>query len=168
MFATPAPLILPTSKGSPDYNQRHHPYSGLLSSMHTWGIYNGRYGFTTAGRLNRISPDDKPAVDAMLAVELARQDALKTELGKSPETAARVEQAFTHVPLSSTADTTITIKPRGDGVYALTPFPLASDGAAFAYAYRNITPHQHERDRGWAKILRNTPTEWETLRLVPG
>lgn len=199
VFATPAPLILPTSKGSPDYNQRHHAYSGLLSSMHTWGIYNGRYGFTTAGRLNRISPDDKPAVDAMLAVELARQNALKAELATSPDTAAwieegrlfqnykllqfcdlmaiyfntthadaRVEQVFTHVPISPTADTSITITPRGDGVYALSPFPLASDGAAFAFAYRNVTPHQHEREGGWANILRAAPTSWEILRLVAG
>jgi hypothetical protein len=199
VFAMPAPLILPTSRGSPDYNQRHHPYSGLLSSMHTWGIYNGRYGFTTAGRLNRISPDDKPAVDAMLTVELSRQNALKAELATSPETAAwieegrlfqnykllqfcdlmaiyfntqhaaaRAEQAFTHVPLSSTADTTITITPRGDGVYALTPFPLASDGAAFAFAYRNINSRPHEREGGWAVVMRTAPTHWETFRLVAG
>ena len=93
VFGTPARHILPTSKGSPDYNQRHHPYCGLLSSMHTYGIYTGRYGFSSAGRLNRISPDDKPAVDAMLAVELERQSALKAELGRAVETATWVEQA---------------------------------------------------------------------------
>lgn len=199
VFATPAPLILPTSKDSPDYNQRHHPYSGLLSSMHTWGIYNGRYGFTTAGRLSRIAPEDKPAVDAMLAVELSRQNALKAELSTSPETAgwieegrlfqnykllqfcdllaiyfntrhaaARTEQDFTHVPQSKDADTTVTITPRGEGVYALAPFPLACSGAEFAFAYRNISPGQHERDGGWAKVLRDTPTAWETFRLVAG
>jgi hypothetical protein len=26
VFGTPARHILPTSRGSPDYNQRHHPY----------------------------------------------------------------------------------------------------------------------------------------------
>lgn len=92
VFATPARYILPTSKGSPDFNQRHHPYCGLLSSMHTWGIYNGRYGFSSAGRLNRISPDDKPAVDAMLAGELERQTALKAKLVASTETASWVEE----------------------------------------------------------------------------
>ncbi len=199
VFGTPAPLILPTSKGSPDYNQRHHPYSGLLSSMHTWGIYNGRYGLTTAGRLNRISPDDKPAVDAMLAGELARQDELKAELAKSAETAAwieegrlfqnykllqfcdllaiyfnyvhiaaRTEQTFTHVPLSKDRDTSITISPRGNDVYALAPFPLASERAEFAFAYRNISPGQHDREGGWAKVLRDAPTEWETFRFVAG
>jgi hypothetical protein len=92
VFGTPARHILPTSRGSPDYNQGHHPYCGLLSSMHTWGIYNGRYGFASTGRLNRIAPDEKPAVDAMLAVELERQAALKAELSRSTETASWVEE----------------------------------------------------------------------------
>lgn len=88
VFSTPSQHILPTSMGSPDYNQRHHSYCGLLSSMHTYGIYNGRYGFTTAGRLRSIAPQDQAAVDAMLGFELDRQAALKAELGRSPETAA--------------------------------------------------------------------------------
>src|SRR5262249_42011007 len=92
VFGTPARCILPTSKGSPDFNQRHHPYCGLLSSMHTWGIYNGRYGFTRAGRLNRIGAEDRPAVDAMLAGELERQATLKAKLGASAETADWVEE----------------------------------------------------------------------------
>jgi hypothetical protein len=92
VFGTPAQHILPTSKGSPDYNQRHHPYCGLLSSMHTWGIYNGRYGFSSAGRLNRVFLDDKPAVDAMLADELERQTRLKAKLGDATETANWIEE----------------------------------------------------------------------------
>lgn len=199
VFATPARHILPTSKGSPDYNERHHPYSGLLSSMHTWGIYNGRYGFSAAGRLNRIAPEDKPAVDAMLAHELERQAALKAELARSPETAAwiaedrlfqnykllqfcdllaiyfnyvhpdlRAEQTFTHVPKSRGEDTTITIQPRGDSTYALSPFPFACDGAEFAFPGRPITPGQHEREGGWAVVLRDTPTEWERFTLIEG
>jgi hypothetical protein len=92
VFSTPARHILPTSRGSPDYNQRHHSYCGLLSSMHTWGIYNGRYGFSSAGRLNRIAHEDKPAVDSMLAFELERQAALKADLGLSAETADWIEE----------------------------------------------------------------------------
>lgn len=199
VFATPARYILPTSKGSPDYNQRHHPFCGLLSSMHTWGIYNGRYGFSAAGRLNRIAPEDKPAVDAMLEAELARQKALKVELARSPETAAwieedwlfqnykllqfcdllaiyfnyvhaeqRAEQTFTHVPMSRTEDTSITIRPKGDETYALSPFPFACDGAEFAFPGRSITPGQNEHEGGWSKVLRDTPTEWERFTLIGG
>ena len=92
VFATPAPLILPTSSASPDFNQRHSAYAGLLSSMHTWGIYNGRYGFSNAGRLSRISDADKPAVEAMLAREIERQKKLKAELSNSLETARWIEE----------------------------------------------------------------------------
>src|ERR671923_1564049 len=31
---TPAQYITVTSRRSPDFNHRHHPYCGLLSSMH--------------------------------------------------------------------------------------------------------------------------------------
>ena len=199
VFATPARHILPTSKGSPDYNQRHHPYCGLLSSMHTWGIYNGRYGFSSASRLNRISPDDKPAVDAMLAVEMERQTALKVELGQSTETAdwveegrlfqnykllqfcdllaiyyntahveQRTEQTLTHVPISRDRDVTVTVRPKSPGVYALSPFPFTCDGAEFAFASRPLSPGQSEHQCGWSAVLRKTPTEWETFRLVAG
>ncbi len=199
VFASPARHILPTSKASPDYNERHHAYSGLLSSMHTWGIYNGCYGFSSAGRLNRIAPDDKPAVDAMLQGELDRQARLKAELSCSPETAAwveekrlfqhykllqlcdllaiyfnynhptlRAEQTFTHVPLASDRDVDVTIRPAGDGVYALAPFPFAASGAEFAFPSRPIAPSQEEAEGGWADVLAKTATHWERFTLVAG
>jgi len=167
--------------------------------MHTWGIYNGRYGFTSAGRLNRISSDDRPAVDAMLAGELERQTTLKAKLGASTETAdwveegrlfqnykllqfcdllaiyfntihaeARSEQTFTHVPFGREHDVTVTIRPKAAGIYALSPFPFAADGAEFAFAGRCVFPGQHEREGGWAGMLTRAPTQWETFRLVAG
>lgn len=197
VFSTPARHILPTSKASPDYNERHHAYCGLISSMHTWGIYNGRYGVSSAGRLDRLSPDDRPAVEAMLQAELDRQTRLKDELSHSAETATwieerrlfqhykllqfcdllaiyfnythpalRAEQAFTHVPISRDRDTDVTIRPAGDGVYALSPFPFAASGAEFAFPSRPIAPGQNEPDGSWASVLRTTPSRWERFTLV--
>jgi hypothetical protein len=199
VFSTPPRHILPTSKGSPDYNQGHHPYCGLLSSMHTWGIYNGRYGFSSAGRVVPFPAADKPALDAMLALELERQARLKADLARSPDTAAwieesrlfqnykllqlcdllaiyfnfahpelRKEQVFTHVPMSRERDVTVTVRPKGTGTYALSPFPFKVEGAEFAFAGRPITPGQHEREGGWPAVLAKTPTRWETFRLVAG
>jgi hypothetical protein len=199
VFSTPARHILPTSRASPDFNERHHLYSGLLSSMHTWGIYNGRYGFSSAGRLNRIAPEDKPAVEAMLAHELERQGRLKAVLARSRETAdwvqddklfqnykllqlcdllaiyfnythaeARAEQTFTHAPRSRSDDVSVTIRPRGNGVYALAPFPFASSGSEFAFAAREINPRQHEAEGGWSGVLWRAPVVWETFKLVSG
>ena len=89
---TLAEHIAPTSKGSPDFNQRHHPYCGLLSSMHSWGIYNGRYGLSKLVLVDRIPPEGRPIVKAMLDGELARQARLKAELAKAPETAVWIEE----------------------------------------------------------------------------
>ena len=37
MARTPTPDAVKTNRGSPDFNEAHHPYCGLLSSMHSWG-----------------------------------------------------------------------------------------------------------------------------------
>ncbi len=197
VFQTPARHILPTSKASPDYNERHHAYCGLLSSMHTWGIYNGRYGFTTAGRLARIADADKPAIKAMLAGELARQQRLRTELAASPQTAcwieeqrlfqsykllqfcdllaiyfntthaqARTEHSFINVPSTSAGDVTVTITPKGEGRYALRPFPFQTENSQFAFAYREIAPNTSVNAVTWRSALLTSPVKWETITLV--
>ena len=42
----PVPNVVHTSKLSPNFNENKHAYCGLLSSMHSWGLYNERYGFS--------------------------------------------------------------------------------------------------------------------------
>src|SRR5262249_53896914 len=37
LVETPAKYLTVTSRRSPDFNERHHPYCGLMSSMHSWG-----------------------------------------------------------------------------------------------------------------------------------
>jgi hypothetical protein len=196
---TPAQYITTTSRGSPDFNERHHPYCGLLSSMHSWGLYNGRYGISNQVLIDRFSEQDRPLVQRMLDGELERQNKLKAELAKNPETAAwieekhlfqnykqfqffdllalyfnrihpseRSEQTFSHVPLNTERDASVTIRPREAGVYALSPFPFAADGAEFAFAGRLIEPRQREAAGGWAAVLRQAPTRWENFRLVAG
>ena len=83
MAHTPVDDALRTNRGSPDYNERHSIYSGLLSSMHTWGLYNKRYGFSRFTIPNRksvsipISPENKAKVEAMLESEVRRQERLR-------------------------------------------------------------------------------------------
>lgn len=82
---TPPDSIVRTSQLSPDFNQRHHPYSGLLSSMHSWGLYNGRYGLSNLVLLDRVGDKDRPLTDKMLNGELERQKRLKAELAQAAE-----------------------------------------------------------------------------------
>jgi hypothetical protein len=81
---TPPGSIITTSKLSPDFNQRQHPYCGLISSMHSWGLYNGRYGLSKLVLLDKVAARDRPLAEKMLNGELARQARLKAELAKDP------------------------------------------------------------------------------------
>jgi Protein of unknown function (DUF3891) len=89
---TPPEFITTTSRLSPDFNQRQHPYCGLISSMHSWGLYNGRYGLSKLVLLDKIAAKDRPLADKMLNGELERQKRLKAELATDPEASAWLDE----------------------------------------------------------------------------
>lgn len=88
---TPFNLIMGTSRGSPDFNEAHHPFSGLLSSMHSWGLYNGRYGLSDVVLLDKVAEQNVEAAREMLDFEEARQERLKSALRENPDTRSWVE-----------------------------------------------------------------------------
>lgn len=89
LVTTPISEIVATSAGSPDYNERRHPLSGLISSMHSYGLYHGRYGLAPDKLfIDRVPDGMRPEVDAMLDGELARQGRLRAELEADPATVA--------------------------------------------------------------------------------
>jgi hypothetical protein len=96
MSRTPAVDSVKTNRGSPAVNEAHNAYCGLLSSMHTWGLYNRRYGYTQFVVRTRnsvsipVAPPNRSMIDEMLAEELARQERLKKELVKTERTGAWV------------------------------------------------------------------------------
>ncbi len=89
---TPAQYITVTSRLSPEYNQHQHPFCGLMSSMHSWGLYNGRYGLSKMVLIDKIPVQDRPLADRMLAGELERQKRLKAELAQDSQTAAWIDE----------------------------------------------------------------------------
>jgi hypothetical protein len=90
---TPPEYITVTSRRSPDYNQQQHPFCGLMSSMHSWGLYNGRYGLSSMVLIDKIPVQDKPLAQRMLDNELERQKRLKGEIAKDDKTAAWTEES---------------------------------------------------------------------------
>ena len=93
----PMPGVVTTSRQSPDFNESRHAYCGLLSSMHSWGLYNERYGLTQfqvlgGGRSVPVPPGEEETVKGLLDGEVTRQERLKAELGANPETAGWVEE----------------------------------------------------------------------------
>src|SRR6516225_7576157 len=89
---TPAEYITVTSRLSPDFNERQHPYCGLISSMHSWGLYNGRYGLSNLVLIDRIPEHDRPIAVRMLDGELARHQRLKEEIGKDGRTSGWLDE----------------------------------------------------------------------------
>ena len=93
LVQTPFEDIVKTSAASPDFNSRHHPYSGLLSSMHSWGLYNGRYGLSDHVLLDSLAEENRGPAREMLDGELDRQARLKEALAASGDGAALADEA---------------------------------------------------------------------------
>jgi hypothetical protein len=95
---TPIPVAIQTNRGSPDFNERHHAYSGLLSSMHSYGLYHARLGVSEfrvrpGGSISvPINPQYADETKAMLAGEEARQQRLKASLRDDPVSRSWVEE----------------------------------------------------------------------------
>jgi hypothetical protein len=199
LIETPAEQITVTSRLSPDFNERQHPFCGLISSMHSWGLYNGRYGLSRMVLIDKIPPHDRPLAQRMLQGELDRQKRLKADLSHDSKTSGWIEEKrlfqnykqlqffdtlalyfnrihpsergeaiFEHVPLNAGEDVSITVRPKNPGVYEVSPYPFAAEGAEFAFAGRPIEEGQHKKYGGWSKVLAKAPTVWECFRLVPG
>ncbi len=83
---TPMEAVLRTNVGSPDFNEPRHAYAGLLSSMHTSGLYNGRFGYSDHIVIDKIADEWRPGVDAMLEGEQRRRERLTERLAADPET----------------------------------------------------------------------------------
>jgi uncharacterized protein DUF3891 len=97
LVRTPQEDSLKTITGSPDFAERHHPYCGVLVSMHTWGLHNRRYGFSQFVVRQRtttsitVSEAHKAEAQARLARELERQERLKAVVAADSKTRSWVE-----------------------------------------------------------------------------
>lgn len=92
LVRTPLPQVIKTGRRGPDFNEAHHPFCGLISSMHTYGLYHGRYGLSDKIFVDLIADEHRPAVEDMLVAERGRQDRLRAQLAADPTTAPWVQQ----------------------------------------------------------------------------
>ena len=202
----PVPGGTDTGRRSADVNEARHLYCGLISSMHSWGLYNARYGFSEfrvrAGGSTSIpvGPGDREEVDRMLGGEIARQERIRETLAADPETAAWVEEAhivqnykqlqffdtlalyfnlrhetdrgvetFTCVPKDAATDAEVTVTPKGEGVYALDPFPFAGTRLETACSGRYLAAcDEGAAPDDLAAALAGLPTEIQIYTLVKG
>src|SRR5262249_41021861 len=78
----------------------------------------------------------------------------------------RGKEVSAHVPENASADVDITVTPRKEGVYELSPFPFAANSAEFAFAGRLIGADKNRNGGSWTQTLKQAPTRWESFRLV--
>jgi hypothetical protein len=87
--------IIETSRTSGNIHEAIHPFAGLISSMHSYGLYTGRYGIEDTPAIVDLLPDeDKRAVRDFLASELVRQERLRQELRSQPATMALADEDY--------------------------------------------------------------------------
>lgn len=167
---TPFEYGIRTNVGSPEVNEYYHPYSGILSSMHTTGFYNARFGLLDRVTIKVVAPEHRAEVDAMLANEEARRLRLKEQMAGTPlqlaceervifqnykllqffdllalyfnlhHEEARGGQRFPHVPRDVDEDAEVTIRRLDSGAYGLWPYPFRKPGMEFSYTARPMVP----------------------------
>lgn len=194
---TPLPYLIRTSQGSPAFNAQHHAFCGLLSSMHTYGLFNGRYGLSNFIFIDKITPEHKADAQAMLENELARQAQLKAQLAADPISAAWIEESalFTHYKLlqffdtlslyfhtthaEARVETQFLNVPDGHGHdHTLTITPQAEGAYAlrpFPFAGERVTVEVAGRyitpqpaGTDWVALFAQTPKQMQTYHLVQG
>ena len=91
LLQTPLDDMLASGPASADFNEAHHPWCGLLVSMHVFGLYKGRYGLSDKIVVEALPEAVRPRFDAMLEGEVARQERLKQSLADDPDLADSVQ-----------------------------------------------------------------------------
>jgi uncharacterized protein DUF3891 len=196
LIETPAEHITVTSRRSPELNERRHPYCGLMSSMHSWGLYNGRYGLSNLVLINIIPPSDRALAERMLEGELDRQKRLKAELAQDPQAAGWLDGAhlfqnykqlqffdtlalyFNRSHPSERSEQTfehVPLNARQDVSITIRPraaniyelSPYPFAAQSAEFGYAGRHIRPgQQRSGGWSSVLRETATQWETFRLV--
>jgi hypothetical protein len=195
---TPLTMLLTTNEGSPSYNEQHHPFAGLISSMHTRGFYNGGYGLREVTYKDVFPAEMHGQLEALLNSEEERQNRLKAQLRAEPDTAHWAEEAFymrnykllqffdslalyfhlthpsqhtettfQHVPMTAEQDVTLTLKPVGEGLYSISPYPFSISEVEVNTEGRYVMPIPEGQSVNMAEYVYAQPVASQSYRLVP-
>ena len=159
------------------------PYAGLLVSMHSAGIYTGRYGTQPALKLTR-APDVQSLVDDFVAEQEARYEAVRDGLDVSQDELWRnylLLQVFDRLSLRVCLgdpagpgpmevvlpdEQTLHIAADGDD-QTVTPWPFAVDQLAIDVPTRTIPLTGYANDDALRTTLEQAEVEHRTVTLRP-
>lgn len=194
---TPLAYLLQTSAGSPAVNEQYHPYSGMMSSMHTVGLFHGRYSVSDKVYIETIPEDLRSATEEMLYAEFVRQDRLKEILEADPQTAVFMQDdvLFHNYKLLQFFDTLALYfqmtheAARGDAYFEKVPRAVKDDvtiaikrlnqgvyglspypfcDEKFTIRYQGRFLHPQPPNIDLKKLLAETEPIIETITLIPG
>lgn len=188
-------LLLATGNQSPNANEAHHPYSGILSSMHTYGLYHGRYGLSDKVFIEIVSDEWRDKIKAMLAIEVDRQQRIKSELQDSNLVEEAVlfhnykllqffdtlalyiqtlppsqvgESQFLHVPRAVGDDVTVTAKHDGNHVISLSPWVFDVPSFEVRTKGRMMTPISPDEADNLPDLFSQTPLTIQSYTFQRG
>ena len=78
----------------------------------------------------------------------------------------RGESTFANVPRGVADDVDIEVRALGDGVYSLDPYPFRDDGLEVSFTGRHLTPFGPDDSPDMAAVMRETPRERQSARLI--
>lgn len=186
------PELLAVATRSIAFNEAHHPFCGLLVSMHQAGLYNGRHGLNSVHAMRARRGPVAPEVKAFLAHEARRQAGLLSMLRADPgwHAACTDTAIFTHYlqlqffdrlalylnlgcpgapgPVTldrvpASATETVDITLRpGINGITLAPFPFQHDTAIICHG-RLIEPEPGIAD--WSERLTTAPVDTRRYQL---
>ena len=92
LLQTPLQDLIKAGPNSVVHNQAHHPFCGLMVSLHVCGLYNGRFGLSDKIVVDALPEDARPMFQAMLDNEVRRQERLKAQLAVDPAAREWIEE----------------------------------------------------------------------------
>ena len=78
----------------------------------------------------------------------------------------RGESTFANVPRGVDDDVSVEVRALGDGVYSLDPYPFPDDGLEVSFTGRHLAPFGADDEPDMAAVMRETPRERQSARLI--
>lgn len=188
LLDTPPAEAALTPSVSADVNEKRSPWSGLLSSLHSSGLYNGRFGTSEPVVLDLLPVEHRPTFEAILKQEAARRDRLRSQIEvdeamlwhaylclqfcdavalwlQSTAPARRAGARFENVPTAVGADlVSVVVEVSGDSEVAVSPWPFGAHAVGVEVSGRWIRPAENQA--ALDRFMAEAPVDRESVQLV--
>lgn len=170
----------------------HHPYTGLLVSLHGTGLYKQRFGFMPELPYKEVTSEFRHTVDEYLAEQERLQADLRAILQPDESTvwthyrwlqiwdlislflcmsepSERRRLSLGSVPAAPGGqEIKMSIHGAGPGLFGVTPWPFEPDMVQVSLPVRYVTDRHYESDAAFQEAFHSAPTQAVNLTLIAG